>query len=64
MKRKRYSTKRQLHDLALTLSNGEECRRLGIYYDLQRYMIINDKKWITEGQAKEWLKEADNDTEV
>ena len=64
MKRKRYSTKRPLHDLALMLSNGEEWRRLGIYYELQRYMIINDKKWITEGQAKGWLKEDDNDTEV
>ncbi|MGM0337691.1 hypothetical protein IGK47_004721 [Enterococcus sp. AZ007] len=55
MKRKRYSTKRQLHDLALILSNGEEWRRLGIYYDLQRCIIVNGRKWITEGQAREWL---------
>lgn len=55
MKRKRYSSKRQLHDLALILSKGEEWRRLGIYYELQRYLIINDKKWITEDQAKAWL---------
>lgn len=55
MKRKRYSTKEQLHDLALILSNGEEWRRLGIYYELQIYMIVHDKKWITVGQAKEWL---------
>lgn len=55
MKRKRYSTNRQLHDLALILSNGEEWRRLGIYYNLQRFLIINGRKWITESQAKEWI---------
>lgn len=57
MKRKRYSTKSQLHDLALMLSNGADWRRLGIYYELERYLIINDKKWITEGQAREWIEE-------
>ena len=55
MKRKRYSTKKQLHDLALILSNCEEWRRLGIYYELQRYLIINGRKWITESQEKNGL---------
>lgn len=55
MKRKRYSTKEQIHDLSLILSGGQEWRRLGIYYELQRYLIVKNKKWITEKQGREWI---------
>lgn len=55
MKRKRYSSKEQLHDLALILSEGQEWRRLAIYYELTRYLILKDRKWVTETQGREWL---------
>lgn len=53
---KRYSTPEELHDLALILCDGVKWRQLVIFYELQLYIILNDKAWITENQARQWLK--------
>ena len=56
IRRKRYSTPEELHDLALILCDGVKWRQVGIFYELQLYIILNDKTWITENQARKWLK--------